>query len=79
MFGEVVICQFPFTFGATSKIRPALVLFDLPQDAIICRITSGLGGGSRIAPATPPTPPGMRVRTGRFQSDLGNDPEPSPV
>jgi mRNA interferase MazF len=40
MFGEVFICQFPFTSGATSKIRPALVLFDLRQDAIICRITS---------------------------------------
>jgi mRNA interferase MazF len=40
MFGEVFICQFPFTSGATSKIRPALVLFDLQQDAIICRITS---------------------------------------
>ena len=34
MFGEVFICQFPFTSGAASKIRPALVLFDLPQDAI---------------------------------------------
>ncbi len=28
-------------------------------------IQSGRGG--RIAPATPPTPPGVRVRTGRFQ------------
>ena len=27
------------------------------------------GGGDGIAPATPPTPPGMRLRTGRFQSD----------
>ena len=27
------------------------------------------GGGDRIAPVTPPTPPGMRLRTGRFQSD----------
>ncbi len=25
------------------------------------------GRGGRIAPATPPTPPGVRVRTGRFQ------------
>lgn len=40
MFGEVVICQFPFTSGAASKVRPALVLFDLQQDAIICRVTS---------------------------------------
>lgn len=35
MFGEVVICQFPFTSGTGSKIRPALVLFDLAQDAMI--------------------------------------------
>lgn len=27
------------------------------------------GGGDGIAPVTPPTPPGMRLRTGRFQSD----------
>ena len=27
------------------------------------------GGGDRIAPVTPPTPPGMRLRTGRFQTD----------
>jgi WD40 repeat protein len=27
------------------------------------------GRGDRIAPVTPPTPPGMRDRTGRFQSD----------
>jgi len=40
MFGEVFICEFPFTSGAQSKIRPVLVLFDLSQDAIICRITS---------------------------------------
>lgn len=35
----------PFTSGASSKIRPALVLFDLPRDAIICRITSVLHTG----------------------------------
>ena len=40
MFGEVYLCQFPFTSGSGSKIRPALVLFDLRQDAIICRVTS---------------------------------------
>ncbi len=45
MFGDVFICQFPFTSGATSKIRPALVLFDLAQDAIICRVTSVLRAG----------------------------------
>jgi mRNA interferase MazF len=40
MFGEIFLCQFPFTSGAVSKVRPALVLFDLLQDAVICRVTS---------------------------------------
>ena len=40
MFGEVFICQFPFTSGTATKIRPALVLFDLHEDAVICRVTS---------------------------------------
>jgi hypothetical protein len=38
----VYLCQFPFTSGSGGKIRPALVLFDLQVDAIICRITSVL-------------------------------------
>ena len=46
MFGEIFIVQFPFTSGAFSKPRPALVLFDLGQDALICRVTSVL----RISP-----------------------------
>jgi len=33
------ICRLPFTSGASAKIRPPLVLFDLDQDAIICRVT----------------------------------------
>jgi mRNA interferase MazF len=45
MFGDVFICQFPFTSGVTSKVRPALVLFDLQQDAIICRVTGVLHAG----------------------------------
>ena len=45
MFGEVFICQFPFTSGAAGKIRPALVLFDLQHDAVICRVTSVLRSG----------------------------------
>lgn len=45
MFGEIFLCQFPFTSGAVSKPRPALVLFDLQQDAVICRITSVLHSG----------------------------------
>ncbi len=40
MFGEVFICEFPFTSGTATKIRPALILFDLQQDVINCRITS---------------------------------------
>jgi mRNA interferase MazF len=52
MFGEVFICRFPFTSGATSKIRPALVLFDLPQDVIICRVTSVPHAGPSDVPLT---------------------------
>jgi mRNA interferase MazF len=40
MFGDICLCQFPFTSGAVGKPRPALVLFDLGADAVICRITS---------------------------------------
>lgn len=39
MFGDIFLCQFPFTSGP-GKIRPALLLFDLEDDAIICRVTS---------------------------------------
>jgi mRNA-degrading endonuclease toxin of MazEF toxin-antitoxin module len=39
-FGEIYICRFPYTSGATSKPRPALMLFDIGLDAVICRITS---------------------------------------
>ena len=46
MFGEIFICQFPFTSGASSKPRPELVLFDLQQDALICRITSAIRTGA---------------------------------
>ena len=45
MFGDVFICQFPFTSGAASKVRPTLVLFDLPKDATICRVTGVLRSG----------------------------------
>src|SRR5262249_49785375 len=44
--GDVFICQFPFTSGATSKPRPVLVLFDRQQDVIICRITSAARSGT---------------------------------
>jgi hypothetical protein len=39
-FGDIFICRFPFTSGAVSKPRPALVLFDLGSDVVISRITS---------------------------------------
>jgi mRNA interferase MazF len=39
-FGDIFVCRFPFTSGESSKPRPVLVLFDLGQDAVICRITS---------------------------------------
>ncbi len=45
MFGEVYICEFPFTSGTQSKIRPVLLLFDLKEDAVVCRITSVLRSG----------------------------------
>ena len=45
MFGEIFLCQFPFTSGLISKNRPALVLFDLKDDVIICRITSAARSG----------------------------------
>ena len=40
MFGEIFLCEFPFTSGAAGKVRPALILFDLKTDVLICRITS---------------------------------------
>jgi mRNA interferase MazF len=45
VFGEIFICRFPFTSGAFSKPRPVLVLFDLQQDVLICRITSATRTG----------------------------------
>ncbi|MBI4515793.1 MAG: type II toxin-antitoxin system PemK/MazF family toxin [Deltaproteobacteria bacterium] len=50
MFGEVYICQFPFTSGTVSKARPALVLFDLQHDALICRVTSAPRSGPLDVP-----------------------------
>lgn len=49
-FGEVHICQFPFTSGVQSKPRPALVLFDLGNDVLIYRITSVLQSGPADIP-----------------------------
>jgi mRNA-degrading endonuclease toxin of MazEF toxin-antitoxin module len=49
-FGEIFICRFPFTSGAVSKPRPALVLFDLGLDVVICRITSVAQSGPLDVP-----------------------------
>ena len=45
MLGELFLCQFPLTSGAAGKIRPVLVLFDLGQDVVVCRVTSVLRTG----------------------------------
>ncbi|MGZ8217661.1 type II toxin-antitoxin system PemK/MazF family toxin [Methylomagnum sp.] len=45
MFGQIILCQFPFSSGADSKARPALVLFDRDRDNVVCRITSALYAG----------------------------------
>jgi mRNA interferase MazF len=45
VFGEIFICRFPFTSGAFSKPGPVLVLFDLQQDVLICRVTSARRAG----------------------------------
>jgi mRNA interferase MazF len=39
-FGDVFICDFPFTSGQSSKARPVLVLMDIGSDCLVCRITS---------------------------------------
>lgn len=50
MFGEVLLCEFPFTSGAAGKIRPVLVLFDLRLDALVCRVTSVARSGALDVP-----------------------------
>ncbi|MGE3640835.1 MAG: type II toxin-antitoxin system PemK/MazF family toxin [Pirellulales bacterium] len=51
-FGDIFICRFPFTSGNVSKPRPALVLFDLGTDAIICRLTSASPRGTLDLPVS---------------------------
>lgn len=46
MFGDIYLCEFPFTSGQDAKKRPVLVLFDLDEDALVCRITSVLRSGN---------------------------------
>lgn len=43
--GEIYLCRFPLASGVLSKPRPALVLFDLGDDALICRVTPVLRQG----------------------------------
>ena len=52
----------------------AFVIRPILDSASFKKTNSESGRDGRIAPATPPTPPGMRVRTGRFQSDSGAGP-----
>jgi mRNA interferase MazF len=52
LFGEIFLCRFPFTSGVLSKARPALVLFDLRHDVLICRITSAAPVGSLDIPVS---------------------------
>ena len=51
-FGDIFLCRFPFTSGAISKPRPALVLFDLGADVVICRITSVRHAGKLDVPVS---------------------------
>ena len=49
--GTVVLINFPFTNGATTKKRPALVLLDLAdQDLLLARITTQPWGTSFDCP-----------------------------
>ena len=68
MFGDIFLCQFPFTSGAASKLRPALVLFDLGQDAVICRLTGVLRTGVLDVTLKISSPVGM---TGVFARQAG--------
>ena len=52
MFGEIYLCEFALTSGSPGKVRPALVLFDLKDDALICRITSVTRAGKLEIPIT---------------------------
>jgi mRNA-degrading endonuclease toxin of MazEF toxin-antitoxin module len=50
---------FPFTSGEISKPRPALVLFDLGVDVVICRITSVQHAGLLDVPVSDWTAAGL--------------------
>jgi mRNA interferase MazF len=52
VFGEIYLCEFPFTSGASSKPRPALALFDLGADAVVCRVTSVARAGALDIPVS---------------------------
>ena len=39
-FGDLYLTRLPNTSGAPGKLRPALVLFDLGADAVVCRVTT---------------------------------------
>ena len=52
MFGDIHLCAFPFTSGTAAKVRPALELFDLGADLVICRVTSSPHTGPLDIPLT---------------------------
>jgi hypothetical protein len=59
LFGEIFLCRFPFTSGVLSKQRPALDLFDLGLDVLICRITSAAASGPLDIPISSWRPAGL--------------------
>ena len=41
--GDIVLITFPFTDLSGSKLRPAVVLVETPEDITVCFITTQLG------------------------------------
>ena len=67
--GSLAYAYKNWIFWITGEGNQARFSMQFTQD----KPPSESGRGGRITPATTPTPPGMRVRTGRFQSDSLGD------